>query len=69
MRGCIAFLTGQTNPQQNGVNMNPNFGFVNPNELFAHYLVIFLFWVFSVIIWLLFGNYLVIIWSVLPIIR
>ena len=30
-------LTGQTNPQQNGVNMNPNFGFVNPNELFAHF--------------------------------
>ena len=27
-------LTGKTNPQQNGMNMNSNFGFVNPNELF-----------------------------------
>lgn len=30
-------LTGKANPQQNGGNMNPNFGFVNPNELFAHF--------------------------------
>ena len=30
-------LTGKTNPQQNGANMNSNFGFVNPNELFAHF--------------------------------
>ena len=30
-------LTGKANPQQSGINMNSNFGFVNPNELFAHF--------------------------------
>ena len=30
-------LTGKTNPQQNGGNMNSHFGFVNPNELFTHF--------------------------------
>ena len=30
-------LTKKSDPQQSGGNMNPNFGFINPNELFTHF--------------------------------